>query len=542
MAPVQQEYDEVVELTFSQPQMMCVMSRAPLILDMAGQGGGKTELIGYLSGQMVNDFPELKGFIGANTDIQLSQSTLTKVFAHWKKYFGFTQYDPKYNLTGHYVVDKIPPPHFVRHEQLKNYYNTICFKNGAMIFVGNLSNYLAHDGKEFGWAHLDETKDTKEEAVSTVILGRLRQYGLWVHPDGSLSYDAHKTQGQALAEELKSWSPLYIHTSPSEGGVPWLIDMFRLGDYEKEIKEQISDPYKYFHKANEKGEIIIYSTFWNEHNLRPGFIQERLAIMSANRALKFIYSYPFSKTGDEYFPHFTRSHNVKPCPYIHGVGVSATFDFNVVPYMTGILAQVVFCSQWLTRSREGVYTRYYTLDEAPEDAEHWEVMQIRFFKEFPLESPDNSTERLCDAIAGELDYLKPVGAPDQDVLVYGDATGRNRIVGMGELSQYRIIEGKLARFLPGQMDTWLRAPYANLMNMKRRDVLNRIFEGKVPDVEVLVDPSCQKLINDLENVKQRGDGGKDPEKEKGVETMGHMSDAAEYLICPLCKDLLKDFS
>ena len=36
-----------------------------------------------------------------------------------------------------------------------------------------IKNYLAHDGKEFGWAHLDETKDTKKEALITQIIDKV---------------------------------------------------------------------------------------------------------------------------------------------------------------------------------------------------------------------------------------------------------------------------------------------------------------------------------------------------------------------------------
>src|SRR3954469_3142082 len=156
---VESVHDLIIWL--SEPQTAVMAARAANILNMAGQGGGKSAVIGYSSGMFVQEFPILRGFIGANTEIQLSQSTLAAVFKIWEQAYGLTQYDAKNNPTGAYVVDRRPPPHFTRFHKLRKYASTISFWNGALVYIGSLENYTAHDGKEFGWAHLDETKDTK---------------------------------------------------------------------------------------------------------------------------------------------------------------------------------------------------------------------------------------------------------------------------------------------------------------------------------------------------------------------------------------------
>lgn len=537
MALLPQEPEEL-ECIYSEPQIDIIESRAAVILDMAGQGGGKTELIGLLSGMMVNDFPKCKGFIGANTDIQLSQTTLNRVFKIWKRVFGFTQYDPKFNVGGHYVIDKVPPPHFLRNEELKGYYNTISFKNGAMIFVGNLNNYLAHDGKEFAYAHLDETKDTKEEALTTVIFARLRQFGLWFNKEGEVIFDDTVTPREQEERGLTGWNPCYIHTSPSEGGVDWLIKMFGLADHEQEIRKRCTDPYDYFHKVIGDNEIVIYSTFWNEENLRPGYIQQRLNQLSENQALKFIYSYPFSKSGGEYYPNFSRLKTVRHLPFLRDKAVSLTYDFNVVPYYTQLAAQVIYTTQWVKREGKAWIRR----EEAPygellEEIDLWEeveVMQIRFYKEYCMVSPDDSGE----AAVGAFDADMQVMDASPDVLVYGDATGRGRIIGLGGSTQYSLIQPHLYKYIS---DGWLRVGLTNLLNLKRRELMNRIFEDKIPDVQVLIDPSCEELLRDCEYVKLNSAGdGKNPEKKDGRETIGHTSDAMEYLVCELCKDYLKE--
>jgi len=71
--------------------------------------------------------------------------------------------------------------------------------------------------------------------------------------------------------------------------------------------------------------------------------------------------------------------------------------------------------------------------------------------------------------------------------------------------------------------------------------MNRIFEDKIKDVQILIDSECEELIRDCEYVKLNAPGdGKNPEKKDGRETIGHTSDAMEYLVCDLCKHYLKE--
>ena len=100
-----------------------------------------------------------------------------------------------------------------------SYENIISFDNGAVIYIGSLDNYKALDGIEVCWAVLDETKDTREEAVKQVITGRLRQQGMYVDAADNLCSNAF-TNGVAN----KSFNPLYIFTSPAS--VPWINEWF----------------------------------------------------------------------------------------------------------------------------------------------------------------------------------------------------------------------------------------------------------------------------------------------------------------------------
>lgn len=527
--------EELVEVLLSEPQTDVVNSRSPLVLDMAGQGAGKTDNIGFRSGFFITNFPEAKGFIAANTYLQLTQSTLNKAFKVWEKYFGLTEYDAKSNPDGDFVLDKQPPAHFKKFERLKNYNGTISFRDGCLIYCGSLDNFKAHDGKEFAWAELDETKDTKKEALTTVILARLRQFGLWTDDEGGAYWNNTISLAEAEANGWKSFNPCAIHSSPAEGGVDWIIEMFGLGEYDEEILEILSDTYQYFFKQDAQTTVVIYQTYWNEENLPPGYIESRKAQLNEGEQLKFIDGYPFSKTGGEYYPHFNRKVHVGREEY-HKPGdlTHLTYDFNVAPYLTQIRMAVEYITRyWHEKEKRKV-------NEPEPGTVPFDVMRIAVYKEDLMRSPYNSTEHAAQAFA---DDVEPGTYPD--VLVHGDSSGRNRITGLGNLTQYKIIEGKLLNFLPSN---WMQVPLANMAVLKRRDLMNRIFEGKIPEVEFIIHDSCTETIRDFEYLKEHPDGSgkykekaKDPNTGKEYEKIGHISDAVEYMVCDLCKQYMRVF-
>lgn len=527
------ELEEEVNLILSEPQYKVFNASTRLVLDMAGQGSGKTKNIGVSSGYFISEFPKLKGFIGANTHMQLSQSTLTRCFEDWAAYYGFTEYDSKENPTGDFVVDRQPPPFFKKYHTLRDYRGSISFRNGALVFIGSLENYKAHDGKEFAWAHLDETKDTKKEALTAVILGRLRQLGLW-HDGTGWIYDDSIDDDTAALINWKACNPCHIHTSPSEGAVDWILEMFNLIPYEKEIKATITQKDKYWFKEDEHTTVCIYSTYWNEHNLPKGYIEARLSIYNEEEALKFIWGYPFAKTGGEFYPNFGLQKHVKKLEIDLNRAMHLTYDFNSSPYMTQLLAQVCYVQKW-----------YHPLEKWKSDIEKdgtvpMEVMQIRILKEYCFADPVNTTDDVCQAFLDDIPPLLPKGFA-MDVFIYGDASGRNAIPGLGQLNNYKIIKKKLFKYV---LDTSMRVPLANPAIKKRRELMNRILEDKIPNVELIIDPRCLNTVKDFSFVKRDVDGGKFKEKvedkvtKKKYEALGHTSDAVEYLVCEILKQYL----
>jgi hypothetical protein len=505
--------DNQIEL--SKPQTRVWRTRSALNLDMAGQRAGKSQMIGIISGFYIQAYPSMKGFIGANTYMQLIQSTLVKTTEIWRDLYGYTPYSAKHNPFGHYVVDKKPPEHWIRYEEYKDYHNIISFWNGTTIFVGSLDNFKAHEGKEFAWAHLDETKDTREEAVTTVILARLSQRGLYINPkNNQIVYHEPHT----APEYYLPFNPTWIHTSPAIGQVDWLVDMFDLDKYEPEIRQAITrqkpdGTYDFYHREAGGKNVVIFSTYHNLKNLPSNYIEQRKSILSENEQLKFIYGYPFSKTGGEYYPAFARVRHVAPVQFNSAIPtIHITWDFNVMPYLTCLAAQ----------------TEYYVLPSGGE------MLRIYIYREYCYSNPLNTIEAVCSRILAD----HPSGTA---IFYYGDASGKNRIPGLGSLTSYRQIEMYLAPMLHNGSD---RVGRKNINPLKRRDLVSKIFEGKA-NVEIVIDPSCKETIRDLEYLKLAADG-KLKEKERDAQTgavfekIGHTSDALEYMLCELCKDLFTE--
>lgn len=478
---------KIKELVYSDPQADVLETTADRVLFLAGVGSGKSQVIGVLSYEFIINNPEMIGFIGANTYSQLSKSTLKRVFDVWDKQFGLIQ-----NI--HYVVDRQPPKHFKKFgPDLLSYENVISFQNGATVFLASLENYKMIDGVELGWACLDETKDTREEAVKEVIIQRLRQKGMYINP---------KTG--AISKELKpgyvGYNPLFIFTSPAK--TKWLSDWFGLDDDAEEITNAIFTPGEYYRKRKGRQLVVISSTYHNEANLPPGYIQGIIDDLSGNEGLieMLIYGSPFGKTGGEFCTTYKRMHHVKEVSPWPEQPIKLTYDFNNKPYITALCIQALWS-----------------------DAE--EKYIVRVFDEFCLPNPKNDSESLCEEIIAEYENLLMNGC-----YYFGDYSGNNEsTIGKHLKSNYQAITQTLQRFGP------IKRVIKNQSLEKRRRFLNKVMKGEKLPIRVEIDYKCKELRADLEFCKEGPDGGKlktfveGPNGDK-YQDRGHCLDAFEYYI------------
>lgn len=265
-------------------------------------------------------------------------------------------------------------------------------------------------------------------------------------------------------------------------------------------------------KIKAKTGIHKYTYHNNKNKLGKSFltdadIQELEDLKAIDEVDYMVYvlgEWGIKRTGKEYYSNFRRNIHVGKVPFLPYLPtVLKAWDFNVDPYITCILSQV----------------RTIKRDENT-------IIQIRVFKELCLDGNFNSIEGVSSVVNE--------WAKDKDIVfnVYGDASGRNRKTGIGNISDYDLIEQYFYKYLH---EDFLRVLRRNPNLMKRRDFMNRLLTGKY-GIELIIDESCVNTIKDFEEV-QNGPNGKFKkmvtDKTRGVryEEVGHTSDAIDYMCC-----------
>lgn len=484
------------EISFSSPQEYILTSTQDINLYLAGVGSGKTHLLGFISAYLLENFPNVSGFIGANTYNQLTTSTLYRTREVWKEFFGWEE-------GRDYVINKKPPKHFnTDRHNFDDYNGIMSFSWGAIAFKGSLDNAKAHDGKEFGWAMLDETKDSREDDVKETILTRLRQSGIYIDDEtGQLTKDPY---GE-LGELRKAFLPLYIFTSPAK--VRWINEWFKLHEHFADIQRLIYNEDEFFIREFDDKCVVISSTYHNRQNLPHGFIEKIIANNSADNAKKLIYGNPFVKAGGEFYSGFDRMQHVRKVDFDPKLPLHISFDQNVTPYITMTVYQVA---------------------EQPDG-----ITEFRQIDEICLGNPKNTTEKLC------LEFIRRYGSRcKQGLFYYGDPTGRKRDTRANE-HDYKIVQRVLRRYLNNSSE---RVPYKHPPVLNRKDFINNAFEERY-NIRVIIDPRCKNSIADFEFVKEDINGKKLKEKKKDkqlgttYEINGHTSDSFDYIFCEVFKKL-----
>ena len=471
----------------SAPQKAILKSTSAVNLFLGGVGAGKTHLGGIISWRYITMFPQCFGFIGANTHSQLSLSTLYRIREYWKS-INVTEWS-KDNPGGVYVVDKQPPSHFKRDlHNFRDYNGVISFVWGQILFIGSLENATAHEGKQFAWAILDETKDSREEDVKEVIVARLRQQGMC-------------TQDGQIGHKGTDFNPLYILTSPAK--TPWINEWFSLEDHIVDINAKIYNDGEFFMVKKGNKFAVISSTHHNQHNLPTNYIDNVRESNTDERFKALIYANPFSTTGGEFFPAFDRIRHVDNLKYDPDVSIHISFDQNTVPYNSASIWQI------------------------KEDNDTWLCDCI---DEIALTNPRNSTEEVCE------EFLMRYPRHKSGVFYYGDASGKNRSTMSKDFKHhYEVVNYKLRTVLNNASDrTLTKNPSVTL----RRDFINKILEDKLP-IRLRIDENCKYMIADMMYLKQGIDGKKDKQVVKDKETgeryqkYGHFADNMEYMLVSL---------
>ena len=188
--------------------------------------------------------------------------------------------------------------------------------------------------------------------------------------------------------------------------------------------------------------------------------------------------------------------NISKCDYASDFPLHLSFDFNVVPYVSCLVSQVI---------------------------ETQGTMVLYVLEEITLSSPNNTTKALCQRFKAKY--------PDtRRVYVYGDPAGNSRDTRSGG-TDYTIIMRELEWCNPiNRVAT--SAPKLYLRNLFMNNLLARVTKGKL-----VISPNCKLLIKDLEEVIEAADGTKlkkkvrDKTTNQSYEEVGHLSDCLDYLCC-----------
>ncbi len=204
--------------------------------------------------------------------------------------------------------------------------------------------------------------------------------------------------------------------------------------------------------------------------------------------------------GGEYYNTFMPEKTVQKCEYNPNLPLHISFDFNYVPYNPAGVFQVEI--------KDNKYI-------------------VRMIHEQALTAPGNSVEHVCDAL------IKKYEGHKKGFILYGDATGKTGTISNKEQLSYIDTIKKKFR---GQI---FRFPLSNPLNNLRRDFMNKLLNGEIPQIEFLIDPSCRLTIDDFLYTKEDINGGKNKhvvkEGDRTFQKYGHFGDLSEYFLCEAFK-------
>lgn len=201
------------------------------------------------------------------------------------------------------------------------------------------------------------------------------------------------------------------------------------------------------------------------------------------------------ETGGNFYKNFDRAKHTGKVTYNPDLPIHISFDFNVNPYCSGQIWQIIGKTA-------------YVVDE------------------IPARYPHNSTKGVCKL------FLQKYFAHKAGLFVYGDPSGKSEDT-RSEKGQndFRIIGQELAALKPSfRLHT--KAPAVAM----RGNWINQILGFNEGGISIMISDKCTETIADFSYLKEDSDGTKHKEKVKDVETgvthekYGHFSDCADYMI------------
>ncbi|HEV9037591.1 MAG TPA: PBSX family phage terminase large subunit [Puia sp.] len=195
------------------------------------------------------------------------------------------------------------------------------------------------------------------------------------------------------------------------------------------------------------------------------------------------------------YKQFAMGRNTAPVCYNKELPLWVSFDFNVLPGVSCGIFQV-------------------------------EGKIMRMIGEIQLPPPRNNTKAVCKEIIRL--YQGHIGG----MMVTGDPAGRHKDTrGEDSYNDFDIIIGSLAQFRPS-----LRVHTSAPPVVPRMNFINTVFESGYNGISLTIGSHCEKMIADLLNGQEDGDGTKrkekvrDPKTGASIERYHHFTDLLDYAV------------
>lgn len=265
--------------------------------------------------------------------------------------------------------------------------------------------------------------------------------------------------------------------------------------FQNRIEKTFSDITKI--KANDTEVELTYSvhhsTYKDNKYLPSEFIAQLEQIKETNPYYYTIYclgEWGNRQTGGLFYKLFDRTKSVSNViAYNPNLALHISFDFNVNPYMSVLICQMV-------------------------------GKQLYIIDEITSKTPDNTTKGACN------EFMRKYYNHNAGLFIYGDPSGKQQDTRTeAGYNDYKIIQKELEKYNPT-----MRVASVAPSIVSRGNFINTIFHNGYDGINVQISDKCKVFINDLIFVKEQSDGTKFKEKSKDKETgitsekLGHLSD------------------
>jgi len=257
---------------------------------------------------------------------------------------------------------------------------------------------------------------------------------------------------------------------------------------------------------------VLNTTYKDNRFIDPEYKSELRLLGSSSQSYSDVYEHGrwgIEKSGDLFAFNFNQSKHVKAVKRDGKNILHFTVDFNVRPYMSGLVIEL----EWIEDGLWGNFEKFW---------------QLKVIDEFALEYPKNTANDLGQEFDGTY-------SATEGFFMYGDASGLKN-TGIKDTKTHfdDVVKGlgdsawNVVKRIPTS-----NPRYKNIApnSLGRKAFLNLLLSGELP-CRILIHPKCKNLISDLKYCLQDGNGGLLKKKNKdGVEERGHHLDAFQYFIC-----------